>query len=197
MRTKNELYQEALRTVARRRQTARAKAEDARAEAEAAVPGLRHAEEEVRVRGIRCALAGAAGKDRTDAAAALTDARKKLADLLASSGRPADALEPHFTCRLCEDTGIVDGRTCSCVHKVMQHRKVIDIAAYIYGNCCRYITKKRNLQIIFSLLYSLYRKFSFLIGYGPQIGTFNENRSTRQRGIRFCLGHTSRDCIDV
>ena len=29
MRTKNELYQEALRTVARRRQTARAKAEDA------------------------------------------------------------------------------------------------------------------------------------------------------------------------
>ena len=103
MRTKNELYQEALRTVARRRQTARAKAEDARAEAEAAVPGLRHAEEEVRVRGIRCALAGAAGKDRTDAVAALTDARKKLADLLASSGRPADALEPHFTCRLCED----------------------------------------------------------------------------------------------
>ena len=72
MRTKNELYQEALRTVARRRQTARAKAEDARAEAEAAVPGLRHAEEEVRVRGIRCALAGAAGKDHTDAAAALT-----------------------------------------------------------------------------------------------------------------------------
>ena len=60
---------------------------------------------------------------------------------------------------------------------------VADIAAYIYGICCRYITKKRNLQIIFSLLYSLYRKFSFLIGYGPQIGTFNEDRSTRQRGI--------------
>ena len=129
MRTKNEPYQEALRTVARRRQTARAKAEDARAEAEAAVPGLRHAEEEVRVRGIRCALAGAAGKDRTDAAAALTDARKKLADLLASSGRPADALEPHFTCRLCEDTGIVDGRTCSCVHKVMQQLRRSEIEA--------------------------------------------------------------------
>lgn len=129
MRTKNELYQEALRTVARRRQTAQAKAEDARAEAEAAVPGLRHAEEEVRVRGIRCALAGAAGRDRTDAAAALTDARKKLADLLASSGRPADALEPHFTCRLCEDTGIVDGRTCSCVHKVMQQLRRSELEA--------------------------------------------------------------------
>ena len=98
MRTKNELYQEALRTVARRRQTARARAEDARAEAEAALPGLRHAEEEVRVRGIRCALAGAAGRDR-------------------------------FTCKLCEDTGVVKGRTCECVHKVMQQLRREEIEA--------------------------------------------------------------------
>ena len=56
MRTKQELYQAALRTVALRRQTARANAEDARLEAEAAIPALRHAEDEVRVRGIRCAL---------------------------------------------------------------------------------------------------------------------------------------------
>ena len=82
MRTKNELYQEALRTVAARRQIARARAEDARAEAEAAVPALRHAEDEVRVRGLRCALAGASGKDRTEAAAALADARQKLTALL-------------------------------------------------------------------------------------------------------------------
>ena len=85
MRTKNELYQEALRTVAARRQMARARAEDARAEAEAAVPALRHAEDEVRVRGLRCALAGASGKDRTEAAAALADARQKLTAPLAAS----------------------------------------------------------------------------------------------------------------
>ena len=41
MRTKQELYQAALRTVALRRQTARANAEDARLEAEAAIPALR------------------------------------------------------------------------------------------------------------------------------------------------------------
>lgn len=129
MRTKNELYQEALRTVAARRQMARARAEDARAEAEAAVPALRHAEEEVRVRGIRCALAGAAGKDRTEAASALADARQRLAALLAASGRPADALEPRFTCRQCQDTGSVDGRTCECVHKVMQQLRRKEIEA--------------------------------------------------------------------
>ena len=111
MRTKNELYQEALRTVAARRQMARARAQDARTEAEAAIPALRHAEEEVRVRGIRCAMAGAAGKDRTAAAAALKEAKQQLTALLAVSGRPADALEPKFSCKLCQDTGSVEGRT--------------------------------------------------------------------------------------
>lgn len=128
MRTKNELYQEALRTIAARRQTARARAEDARAEAEAAIPALRHAEEEVRVRGIRCALAGASGKDRTAANAALNEAKQNLTALLAASGRPANALEPRFTCPKCQDTGVVNGRTCECVHKVMQalRRKEIE-----------------------------------------------------------------------
>ena len=120
MRTKRELYQEAMRAVALRRQTARANAEDARAAAEAAVPALRHAEEEVRVRGVRCALAGASGKDRTAAAAALAQAKQELTALLASSGRPADALEPHFTCKKCQDTGTFEGHTCICVHKLMQ-----------------------------------------------------------------------------
>lgn len=120
MRTKRELYQEAMRAVALRRQTARANAEDARAAAEAAVPALRHAEEEVRVRGVRCALAGASGKDRTAAAAALAKAKQELTALLASSGRPADALEPHFTCKKCQDTGTFEGHTCNCVHKLMQ-----------------------------------------------------------------------------
>ena len=120
MRTKRELYQEAMRAVALRRQTARANAEDARAAAEAAVPALRHAEEEVRVRGVRCALAGASGKDRTAAAAALAKAKQNLTALLASSGRPADALEPHFTCKKCQDTGTFEGHTCICVHKLMQ-----------------------------------------------------------------------------
>ena len=120
MRTKRELYQEAMRAVALRRQTARANAEDARAAAEAAVPALRHAEEKVRVRGVCCALAGASGKDRTAAAAALAKAKQELMALLASSGRPADALEPHFTCKKCQDTGTFEGHTCICVHKLMQ-----------------------------------------------------------------------------
>lgn len=129
MRTKQELYQAAMRTVALRRQAARANAEDARAEAEAAIPALRHAEDEVRVRGVRCALAGASGKDRTEAAAALSKAKQDLAALLAASGRPADALEPKFTCKKCQDTGSFEGNTCECVHKLMQKLRREEIEA--------------------------------------------------------------------
>ncbi len=129
MRTKQELYQAAMRTVAMRRQAARANAEDARAEAEAAIPALRHAEDEVRVRGIRCALAGASGKDRTEATAALSRAKQELTTLLAASGRPADALEPHFTCKKCQDTGSFEGHTCECVHKLMQKARREEIEA--------------------------------------------------------------------
>ena len=129
MRTKNELYQSARRIVDARRQTARARAEDARIQAEAAIPALRHAEEEVRMRGIRCALAGASGRDRTEAAAALAAAKQQLTALLAGSGRPADALEPRFTCKLCQDTGVVDGHTCQCVHRVMQQLRRQEIEA--------------------------------------------------------------------
>ena len=82
-----------------------------------------------KVRGIRCALAGAAGKDRTEAAAALADAKQKLTALLAQSGRPADALEPRFVCPKCQDTGSVNGRTCECVHKVMQQLRRKEIEA--------------------------------------------------------------------
>ena len=59
----------------------------------------------------------------------MADARQKLTALLAESGRPANALEPHFTCPKCQDTGSVNGRTCVCVHKVMQQLRRQEIEA--------------------------------------------------------------------
>lgn len=120
MRTKNELFQAARREVDARRQIARARAEDERAIAEAAVPGLREAEAAVRSCGARCALAAASGAGRDEAKAALAEAKNALTALLASSGRPAGALEPKFTCKICSDTGVAAGRTCQCVRRIMQ-----------------------------------------------------------------------------
>ena len=129
MRTRNELYQAAMRTVSARRQMARAAAQDARAEAEAAVPGLRAAEDAVRTCGVRCALAGARGADRAAATAALAEARQKRDALLTASGRSPLALEPKFTCPLCQDTGVAEGKTCQCVRREMQRLRREEIEA--------------------------------------------------------------------
>lgn len=129
MRTRNELYQAAMRTVSARRQMARAAAQDARAKALAAVPGLQEAEDAVRTCGVRCALAGARGADRAAATAALAEARRKRDALLAASGWSPLALEPKFTCRICQDTGVAEGKTCQCVRREMQRLRREEIEA--------------------------------------------------------------------
>lgn len=128
MLSKRELYQTAMRTVSARRQAARARAEDERRRTEAAVPGLAEAEENFRQCGIRAALCGAGGSVPPQALAALSAAKAERDRLLAESGRPADWLEPKFSCRLCKDTGNLDGKTCPCVRALMQdmRRKEIE-----------------------------------------------------------------------
>ena len=142
MRTRNELYQAALRTVSARRQRAKAAAQDARAQAEAAVPGLRAAEDALRACGVRCALAGARGAGRAEAAAALAEARQKRDALLAASGRSPQALEPKFTCPLCQDTGVAHGKTCQCVRREMQRLRREEIEAMSSLSVTRFDTMK-------------------------------------------------------
>ena len=49
---------------------------------------------------------------------------------------------------------------------------------HIHLNCGRNIAEEGNFQIILAFLYSLYREFSLLIGYCPQIGTFDQDGCT-------------------
>lgn len=142
MRTRNELYQAALRTVSARRQRAKAAAQDARAQAEAAVPELRAAEDALRACGVRCALAGARGAGRAEAAAALAEARQKRDALLAANGRSPQALEPKFTCPLCQDTGVAQGKTCQCVRREMQRLRREEIEAMSSLSVTRFDTMK-------------------------------------------------------
>ena len=142
MRTRNELYQAAMRTVSARRQKARARAEDARAEARAAIPALKAAEDQVTACGVRCALAGARGADRTAAASALAAARQKRDALLAASGRSPLALEPKYTCPLCQDTGVAQGKTCQCVRREMQRLRREEIEAMSSLSVTRFDTMK-------------------------------------------------------
>ena len=115
MRTKDELFREALRHIAARRQQAVTAAERDRAAALAAHPELRAAEDARTHAGLTLTLAAARGADQTAAAAALKAADERLTAAYATLGLGPEGFVPHYTCPTCKDTGMVNGRPCSCV----------------------------------------------------------------------------------
>ena len=142
MRTRNELYQAALRTVSARRQRAKAAAQDARAQAEAAVRGGGAGGAARRGGGGACPLAGAGGPGGAEAPAAWADARKRREALLAASGRSPQALGPKFPCPLCQDPGVAQGKTCQCVRREMQRLRREEIEAMSSLSVTRFDTMK-------------------------------------------------------
>ena len=63
-------------------------------------------------------------KDITDAVAEIRDnnlaMQQRQREILQENGCPADFLEPKFRCKKCNDTGFVDGKTCSCFKEILQ-----------------------------------------------------------------------------
>lgn len=115
MRTKDELFREAQRRVAARRQQAVTAAQRERAAALAAHPELRAAEEARTRAGLALTLAAAHGADQTQAAAGLARAEQALLDAYAAVGRGAEGFAPRYACPHCRDTGSVQGAPCVCV----------------------------------------------------------------------------------
>ncbi len=129
MLSSKDIKQSALREISTRRQVARTKAIDEKNLLEKAYPELKQAEKNLQDCGIMLNIA-VISEDGTaeNARNKLALAQQNYASVLAKLGRPADALEPKFTCKICDDTGYVDGNTCNCVHELMQkmRRKEIE-----------------------------------------------------------------------
>ncbi len=129
MLSSKELKQSALREISTRRQVARTKAMDEKALLEKAYPELQAAEKNLQDCGIALNLAVISDDGNPESARQkLALAQQNYTAVLAKLGRASNALEPKFTCKFCEDTGHVDGKTCSCVHELMQkmRRKEIE-----------------------------------------------------------------------
>ena len=47
------------------------------------------------------------------------DTQRCMAELLKKAGFPEDYLQPIYTCPICTDKGTVDGKWCSCFHRLM------------------------------------------------------------------------------
>lgn len=130
MHTRDELFRQAQRQVAARRQRAMTQAQAARETAWALHPELRAAEEAVRQAGLRLAMAAAQGN-----AAAQANARRELEDAqtaltaareAAGCGSGAE-LAPVYTCPDCKDTGTLNGAPCHCVQALVRSLRRADI----------------------------------------------------------------------
>lgn len=126
MRTRSELYAAARRAVAARRQKAVTLAQQARAQALAAIPGLARAEDQVRTCGFEAARLAARGAPQAAVAAALAASRTSQAardDLLRQNGYNPQMLEPRYACPLCKDSGVLQGRPCECVVRLARQMR--------------------------------------------------------------------------
>ena len=148
MRTKDELFREALRHIAARRQQAVTAAERDRAAALAAHPELRAAEDARTHAGLTLTLAAARGADQTAAAAALKTADERLTAAYATLGLGPEGFVPHYTCPTCKDTGMVNGHPCSCVAEAARTLRREEINAASPLALCSFDTFELDLSLI-------------------------------------------------
>ncbi|SDX86211.1 ATP-binding protein [Eubacterium barkeri] len=87
----------------------------------ARIPALANLDAEIDLAGVAYTRARISGDPQAkaifDATVAELDCQKKA--ILTDNGIPEDYLTPHYHCKQCQDTGYVDGRMCSCLHRLL------------------------------------------------------------------------------
>lgn len=120
----SQICEAALRQLSRRRSKALDTADRRREELFARVPRLAEIERELSRQGAQLARMALGGKGFEDGLAQLRRANLALQqeqnDILNALGLPENYLEPPYTCPLCQDTGKVEGKRCSCMTALMR-----------------------------------------------------------------------------
>ena len=87
------------------------------------------------------------------------EAQKQKAELLTKNGYPEDYLEPQYSCKLCNDTGILNGKLCSCHLDIL---KKISMSEY----SCSSILAVSTFDTFDLKYYSAEKDMS--LGYSPR-----------------------------
>lgn len=131
MRTKKELYREAQRLVASRRQRAVTLAEERRRQAEAALPQLVEMQNEIFRLGLKSMELAAKGADPSQKQTVQEQRiqlQSAVSTLLTQNGYGANSLEPKFFCSICNDSGMSNGKLCSCVGELARELRRQEIS---------------------------------------------------------------------
>jgi len=84
--------------------------------------------------------------------------QNELNNLLISAGHKEDHLEPHYSCKLCGDTGYIDGKMCDCMKKLLR------------------VESYRRLNALTPLSLSTFESFS--LNYYPDTCGDDDNRKS-------------------
>ncbi|HHV51432.1 MAG TPA: ATP-binding protein [Clostridiales bacterium] len=114
-----EVYEEAMAELDQRRMLARQKAAELRDRMVAKYPRILELEREMANAAIKVARAVLAGEDVDRAVEKIKNQnlmqQAELAEILAKEGIYTPNFEPRYHCPACQDTGVVNNKTCDCL----------------------------------------------------------------------------------
>ncbi|MBQ0135634.1 MAG: ATP-binding protein [Oscillospiraceae bacterium] len=132
-----------------RRENAELSAEKRRLELETVSPELKEINQKISRAGLDALKAIGAGADSANLIQNLAKQnlalQAKRTEILASLGLPADALDVHYTCPICEDMGVKDGYYCECLKALVKQ--------FQFENLCSCAPAKGSTFANFSLDY--------------------------------------------
>lgn len=125
----NKIYSEALRIINERKIKAERDAEERKSYLEEKIPGFKEINE--KLSSTLCELAKVVIFKNPDAENQIEKIRQKNLesqkiknDLLLSNGYPSDYLDTHYTCDICSDTGVSEGKRCICFNEIVEKIKI-------------------------------------------------------------------------
>ena len=109
-------------------------------------------------------------------------AQKEKAELLTKNGYPEDYLEPQYSCKLCNDSGILNGKLCTCHLEIL---KKISMSEYSCSSILavstfdtfdlKYYSTQKDMNLGYSPREYMEASFDFLKSYAEN---FNKNSSS-------------------
>ena len=116
-----DFYAQAAANIAKRRQQARLQQEQRIDAIRAEIPETVEIDRQLRSACQSVLQIAQSGRDRAAELAALQqqslEAQKMLGQVLVAHGYPADYLDLHYTCTICNDTGLHQGVHCQCFQR--------------------------------------------------------------------------------
>ncbi len=114
-----ENYKKIKERIENRRTAAEAEADLRRSELEARSPEIKSIDKEMRNVGLEIFRAACSGADITPIKEKNLALGKRRREIIMSLGLPEDYDEPKYTCPLCQDTGFIDLKLCSCFREAL------------------------------------------------------------------------------